>query len=106
MTYDEYWFGDPLMVRAFYKAEQLRQKKVNEEKWLQGIYFRYALNSVIGNMFGKTGEAVDYPNRPINITAEKEEETEEQRAVREEREKNFALAYMSNMVRFGQDWGK
>ena len=107
MTYEQYWYGDPLMVRAYYKAEQLRQKKANESAWLQGVYFQYALDSVVGNMFRKSGDKLtEYPPQPLDLKVNKEKETEEQRAVREEREKNFALAYMTNMVRCGQNWGK
>lgn len=105
MTYEQYWYGDPLMVRAFYKAEQLRQKSMNEEAWLNGVYVYRALDATVGNMMRKNGaEPAEYPKKPIEFA--KKEETEEEKADREEQEAVYALAYMTNMVMAGKNWHK
>ena len=37
MTYNEYWYGDPLMVRDYYRAFRIRRKQEDERMWLQGL---------------------------------------------------------------------
>lgn len=106
MTYEQYWYGDPLMVRAFYKAEQLRQKRVNEEAWLYGAYVHRALDATVGNIMRKSGtEPARYPEKPIPLE-ETVEETEAEKEQREEQEEVYALAYMTNMVMAGKNWHK
>lgn len=106
MTYEQYWYGDPLMVRAFYKAEQLRQKRVNEEAWLYGAYVHRALDATVGNIMRKSGtEPARYPEKPIPLE-DSMEETEAEKALREEQEEVYALAYMTNMVMAGKNWHK
>ena len=105
MTYEQYWYGDPLMVRAFIKAHKIRQQKMNEEAWLQGAYVLRALDVVVGNAFRKKGQKPsEYPKEPIAF-AEEELETEEERERKEEQNAVFARAYMSAMVHAGKDWG-
>ncbi len=98
MTYEQYWYGDPLMVRAFYKAEKLRQQRKNEEAWLQGIYTFQALNATVGNMMREKGtQPIKYPEKPFDLEPPK---------VEPEDEVLFAKAYMENMVLMGKNWGK
>lgn len=101
MTYDQYWYGDTQMARAFYEAEKLRQEKANSEAWLQGLYFVHALNSTVGNAFRKTGDKpFEYPKKPLSLTGGKAE------FLSEEEEETYALAYMSSMVEAGKNWKK
>lgn len=105
MTYEQYWYGDPLMVRAFYKAEKLRQRRIDEQAWLIGAYTVKAMNASVGNMFLEKGKApVRYPEEPLSMS--KEEHAKEKTAEQEELEKNYAQAYMMNMVMFGKGWEK
>lgn len=105
MTYEQYWYGDPLMVRAFYKADQLRQQRLNDEAWLFGAYVYRAIDATVCNMFRKhNAEMAEYPKKPIEI-GEKEESYYEKEK-REEQEALFAQAYMSNMVLAGKNWHK
>lgn len=105
MTYEQYWYGDPLMVRAFYKAEQLRQQRINEDAWLFGVYTYRALDSTVGNMVRKKGtKPSEYPKKPVELI--KQEETEIEKEQREEQEEVYALAYMTNMVLAGKNWKK
>ena len=100
MTYDQYWYGDPLMVRAFYKASQLALDKMNYQAWLQGLYFTAAIGATIGNAFND-GPTFEYPSEPINFREHTEEEDSE-----EDPDAVFAKAYMLQMVQAGKDWGK
>ena len=105
MTYEQYWYGDPLMVRAFYKANKLRRQREDENAWLYGMYVLNALNATVGNMFRKPGtEAAEYPSEPITIRAEREkrERTEQE----QEQEALWAQAWMMQFVEAGKNWGK
>jgi hypothetical protein len=103
MTYDQYWYGDPLMVRAFYAAHQLQEKQRNYDAWLHGAYVCRALEATVGNMFRKKGtQAIQYPKQPVGMENETQGMTERD----EEEEKVWAKAYMMQMVRAGKNWGK
>ena len=106
MTYDQYWFGDPLMVRAFYKADQIRRERMDEEAWLFGAYTLSALNAVVGNALRKGGQPpVEYPKEPYMLTQKKEKEKERSEKEKEQ-EKLWALAWMSSFVQAGKNFGK
>lgn len=102
MTYEQYWYGDPLMARAFFEADKLRQERENEIAWLHGAYFLRALDTIVGNIFRKTGsQLAEYPQKPIPLR-----KTGEDQIMDEEQEAVFAMAYMSSMVQAGKNWGK
>lgn len=106
MTYDEYWYGDPLLVRAFYKADQLRRKRADENAWLTGLYVMNALNATVGNMFRKSGQApVEYPKEPFSMQ-DKPKDTEEMTEEEKERDATWALAWMTSFVEAGKNYGK
>lgn len=101
MTYDEYWNGDPLMVRAYYKAHKLKQEMMDAEAWLHGMYVLRALDASVGNMFRKQGTMPnEYPKEPLGT---KESTT---KRMTDEEESNYAMAYMTNMVLAGKNWHK
>ena len=105
----EYWFGDPLMVRAYYKAYQLRREQVDEEAWLTGQYVLGALNATVCNMFRKQGQPpAEYPKEPILMTRRRE--LEQKRREKTEREKEqeaaWAKAWMTSFVQAGKNFGK
>ena len=43
MPYDDFWNGDVEMVKAYRKACELRDRRNNQDMWLQGRYFYDAL---------------------------------------------------------------
>ena len=105
MTYDQYWYGDVWMVKAFREADRLRQKRENESAWLMGAYFRMAIDSTICNAFREKGSTpVRYPDKPFG-SDEPEKKKREKKQQQEDREATFAMAYMMNFVRAGQNWG-
>lgn len=104
MTWDQYWYGDCWMVEAFRKADELRQERQNNEAWLQGIYIAKAIESTIGNAFLEKGSKPNsYPEKPFDLRGKATDETTEEQ---EEREATIALAWMSNFVQAGKNWGK
>lgn len=105
MTYEQYWYDDPLMVRAFYKADKLKQSREDFMAWLSGAYIKRALESTVGNMFLEKGkQPFEYPEMPI--FSQNENKPKLPSAEQEEKEKAQARLYMLNMVRAGKDWGK
>jgi hypothetical protein len=82
MTYEQFWLDDPLLVKAYRKADEIRKRRMNEELWLNGIYMTEALASTVGNMFSK-GQKHQYPSEPKPITREEVEE----RRIREQKAK-------------------
>ena len=102
MTYEQYWYYDPLMVRAFYKADKLKQSKEDYMAWLTGVYIKNALEATVGNMFKSKGsDPIDYPKQPYSF----DESTEAEKSAQEDYEEAFAKLYMYNMVRAGKEWG-
>ena len=95
MTWDQYWYGDPLMVRAFYKAEKLRQERADNDAWLHGLYVLKAIDASIGNAFRK-GEPAEYPAFPFSTKQDVVDEYEQ------EREAEHAEAWMNQFVAFGK----
>lgn len=81
MTYDEFWYKDPLIAKSFLKAHEIRQKQENQRLWLQGYYNYIALAyiSPILNPFAKKGtKPIPYPNQPIALTEDEVKERQEQ----------------------------
>jgi hypothetical protein len=103
MSYDDFWNGDVCMVRAYRKAQELRDKRSNQEAWLQGMYFYEALcdASPLFRFSMKKGvvKPEPYLKEPYPITAEEVREREEREArVREERMK-AAFAAFAEQIR-------
>lgn len=85
MTYEQFWYGEPEMVKPFRKADEIRKQRMNEELWLAGIYTAEALASTVGNMFSK-GDKHRYPSEPKPITmAEIEARREREQKARVEK---------------------
>lgn len=96
MTYDEFWNGNVSMVKAYRKANELRDKRRNQELWLQGMYFYEALCDASPLFRFTTKKSVkpeSYLKEPYPITeAEVREREERERRKKEERLKaEFAL---------------
>ena len=107
MTYNEYWYGDPLMVRDYYRAFRIRRKQEDERMWLQGLYVLQALQATVGNLFLSDGEEPNrYPEEPILQEKDREKE-EERKAKEEEREQLRLIAYLNQVMeaRKGQQEG-
>jgi len=71
MSWDEYWFGDVGIVKKYFEAEKLRQERVNNEAWLNGIYTLSALQATVGNLFKeKNDKPFEYCNYLFYIHSE------------------------------------
>jgi hypothetical protein len=101
MTYEQYWYGDVHMVRAFYEAEKLRRQTMDEMAWLHGLYTYKALAATVGNI-GNKGKSIEYPREPIYKPELSDRLSKEKR---EQEEVDAAKAWMSQLVSVGKNWG-
>ena len=104
MTYDEFWNQDVALVKVYRKANDLRDKRRNQELWLQGMYFYEALcdASPLFRFTMKKGivKPEPYAKEPYPITAEEAREREEREArKKEERLKAEFAQFVENMRR-------
>ena len=83
MTYEQFWYGDPWMAKAYKEAHNLKRRQRNEEMWINGMYQLYALNVALNNAFNK--KKLEYLKEPFNIFPKTEVEIETEK--REERQK-------------------
>ena len=84
MTYEEFWYGPPSLVRAYRKAYDMERHRRNEEMWMQGRYIFEALRCaplLVGfpeKGYKPSGDG--YPDRPYPLS---ENEAREQEIERE-----------------------
>ena len=76
MTYEQFWYGDPWMAPAFRQYFLLKQKKRNEEMWIQGAYIANAVSVSINNAFSK--HRTDYLKAPLDIYPKTDAEEQEE----------------------------
>ena len=98
MTYDEFCYKTPKLVKYFLKAHEIRQKQDNEKIWLQGYYNYIALCCVspVLHAFAKKGtKPIDYPTQPLSLSKEENEQKEQEarnRRILKMREKLIAMS--------------
>ena len=102
MTYDEFWNQDVKLVEVYRKAMELREKRRNQELWLQGMYIYEALcdASPLFRFSMKKGvvKPEPYAKEPYPITAAEVREREERDArAKEERLKAEFAAFAERM---------
>ena len=103
MSYDEFWNQDVNMVKAYRKAYELREKRKNEELWLQGMYFYEALcdASPLFRFSMKKGtiKPEPYVKEPYPISAAEVREREEREARKKEDKLKAEFAAFAERMR-------
>lgn len=104
MSYDEFWNQDVDLVKAYRKANELRDKRRNEELWLQGMYIYEALcdASPLFRFSMKKGpvKPEPYAKEPYPITAEEVRARQErENRLKEERLKAEFAQFVEGMRR-------
>ncbi len=103
MSYDDFWNGDVHMVKAYRRADELRDKRRNQELWLQGLYVYEALcdaSALFRFTTQPTIKPEPYPKEPFPLTAAEVREREERDAkLREERLKAEFAAFAERVRR-------
>lgn len=81
MPYDLYWYGKADAINNFVKAEQIKQRKKNNELWLQGAYIYQAIGALVPvlNPFSKEHRAKPYLKHAIPLTEEDREQIEREK---------------------------
>lgn len=110
MTPDEYWNGDPALLKAYRKADELKRERRNEELWLQGMYIYEAIGDLapILHAFAKKGaQAKPYTEQPYPVTNRLRAEAEKLRIKREydQQKLNFQNLMASVNMRFASKGG-
>lgn len=77
MTYGQYWFGNPMMVRAYAQKYLLQRKIDNEMAWIYGAYVYNAVGATLATAFGHTRK--EYVRKPIDFFPKTESELEEEK---------------------------
>ena len=84
MTYEEFWYGPPSLVRAYRKAYDMERHRRNEEMWMQGRYIFEALRCaplLVG--FPEKGykppSGAGYPEMPYPLSEKEAQEREIER---------------------------
>ena len=91
MTYEQYWYGDPWITRAYAQAHLLKRKIQNENMWIMGSYMANAFGVVIANAFSK--KRLKYFDKPMEIFPKTE--AEKKAEVREEKRK--LITYLNGL---------
>ena len=98
MTPEQYWDGDPALVKYYRKADEIRLERLNQEKWLQGMYIYEAIcdASPILHSFAKRGtKAHPYVDKPYPLTdKQREQNTVAKEKAVSDKGKKFMEAFM------------
>lgn len=73
MSYQDYWYGDPNIAKYYIEKDKIHRKRLNQEHWLEGLYFYQALCDVAPmlNAFAKKGTRPQkYLERPFPLSEE------------------------------------
>lgn len=108
MTYEQFWEGDSTLPIFYRKAEKLKAKsefeKMNQSKWLQGMYFYEALccaSPILRTNLGK-GKVTVEPYRDKPYVFDNTKKQEEQRELdRKKKEKDLLKAQL-----FFKNWAR
>lgn len=98
MNEEQYWDKDPLLVKYYREAEEIRKERINQELWLQGRYVYDAISNLspILHAFAKKGtKAKPYLDEPYPIT----KQTQEEETVKKEKSNSEkGLRYMQQFM--------
>ena len=106
MTYEQFWYDDVEMTKAYMKAFEIKDKRESKIKrwtiWEQGLYIYEALCDVspILRAFSKAKKPLPYPSKPYGI--DDEEKTEELKKKKEENDTMRAQIFFKNWARATQ----
>ena len=98
MTPEQYWDGDPALVKYYRKADEIKFERLNQEKWLQGMYIYEAIcdASPILHSFAKRGtKPHPYVSSPYPLTdKQRKRDTVSKEKAIHDKGKKFMEAFM------------
>lgn len=101
MTYEQYWFGDPHLVKYYEKAHELSNEQKNQEMFVMANYVFEAFSTALSNLnFGKTYKAPNkFRDKPYDLRPDTKKRREQK--AQEAREKVIA-----DLTAWKQSWDK
>ena len=101
VTYDEFWHGDPELVRFVIETEEIKQRNevIRNDllAWNTGRYVMVGVGVVLSQAFSKSSTA-KYPTEPL-IAAELDDRIAEQKRERELRKAEADFLAVGMMLR-------
>lgn len=94
LSFEQYWDGDCLLAKYYREAHELKQKRRNQELWMQGLYIYEALADlapILRSFNNKPQKAEPYPSEPFPLTPKE---------IREKKEREQKAAYEQIKSRF------
>lgn len=78
MTYEQYWEGNPYIVKQFEEAHKLRNQQKNEEMFIMGHYVFQAIMTAISNVHfdNQPHKTNEYLEKPFDLTPKTKEQKE------------------------------
>ena len=99
MTPAEYWDGPPSLVRYYREAHRLKVEEDNQRAWIQGLYFKAALDASLSSIFGKGSRKGKYLEKPLELFPKSEKEKERDA----EKERQKAVEYFNRLIRIQEE---
>ena len=81
MPSNEYWDGDPWLVKGYREAYKIKQDEQNTYLWLQGMYNYIGVATALNNGFSNTKQ--EYPKQPFDLHQEEKKKQETPEEIRE-----------------------
>lgn len=103
MTANEYWNEDVEYVVHYRKAWKIKQDRLNQQLWLQGMYVYDALldTPIVVSGFAKKGEEKrKYPTEPYALTVEQQKQREA------DKERAHQMEIKNKLVAFASQFNK
>lgn len=101
MSYDEFWYGEPYLVKFYREAYKLKMRYDDVFMWKQGMYIYEALCDVspILHAFPKKGaKPLQYRTRPMSEESN-ENKTEKEKEIEVKNERLKARIFFDNWMR-------
>jgi len=100
MTTSEFWEGDVFLTECYHRADQLKNRHINEMMHLQGFYVYHAVGTVVSNIhFDKRHhKANKYMEEPLELY-QTSEERKQKRRIKEDKEKQKLITYLDSLAK-------
>lgn len=96
MSLAEFWEGPPRLVKYYREAHRLKMEEENQKAWVQGMYFKSALDSSLSAIFKKKGSrGLKYVEEPFDIFGKNEREIKREA----EEAKQKVVNYLNKLMR-------
>lgn len=88
---EKFWESTPLDLEPYAKMDEMRQKRIDQNSWVQGMYTMCAVGCIVAQALGNGADA-EYPKKPFTLSGD-ENLTEEEK----QRERDALVAQLQIM---------